>query len=257
MAFTWCNDDHDIKYLHIHQPKTAGATTRDALHSLSNHKDSNDNWHLYRPEQWNKGEFEGFYYNKRFGDVVDIVVKRFRQKGPDYEKAIIFTNVRNPYDKLVSTWFNIQRGGPGEWQWTFQDWFSHFNFTTLPLDCFRNLVINIWKFKRQTNDLLPFFLQTQSEWLVNHNDDLIPNEFIRFENLQSDFKRVCDKIGFSYIEIKQKPKDHIRRVAWDDVHYSSFYDQEGYDGLSLTEMVYEIYKEDFEKFDYNPTLERE
>ncbi|MCG8363032.1 MAG: sulfotransferase family protein [Pseudanabaenales cyanobacterium] len=71
------------------------------------------------------------------------------------------------------------------------------------------------------------------------SDGVLVIDFVgRFENLQSDFDRVCDRMG-----IEQQPLPH-KNVMNRKQHYTEFYDDES------QALVKALYHQDIEYFGY-------
>jgi hypothetical protein len=73
----------------------------------------------------------------------------------------------------------------------------------------------------------------QSWWVHNFKYDFIG----RFENLQSDFNKVCGKLGLSEHKLGTFN-------AMDRIEYQHYYDEE------TAEIIHNLYKKDIERFNY-------
>jgi hypothetical protein len=159
-----------------------------------------------------------------------------------FDEYFKFAFVRNPWDRVVSM-------------------YKYFNFNTR------------FDFKFYLTDILKTGLWQKRYWFVSPQSDYVCAEdgkilvdFIgRFENLQSDFYSVCQKIGLPPIEVPHihessisrpglsvYPKQLVKYVRYQlkgrhiptYKRYQSYYDDES------REFVAELYKRDIELFGY-------
>ena len=129
-----------------------------------------------------------------------------------YEDYFKWSVVRNPWDRLVSTYKNKACKGYGPWR----------NFKNLT---FSDFIIN--KEEIKDSHIIP-----QKNRLP---DDI---DFIgRFENYQEDFDIICDKIGIPRQQLPHKNKSKHK-------HYTEYYDDE------TRQIVAERYADDIEYFGY-------
>lgn len=185
---------HDYKYVFIHVPKTGGTSITKAL----------------KP--------------KRSPRHVPLCKMKRKENG-NYFK---FAFVRNPWDRVVSSFFFRQKrkwltkesfedrfGEP----LTFKNWVKQKEYTT--------------SFANQGNRL---YLQVN--WMKYRCSEKFGMDYIgRFENLQSDFDAICDKIGIPRKQLKH-------RNATRHEHYTEYYDDETRD------IVGQLCAEDIEYFGY-------
>jgi hypothetical protein len=131
-----------------------------------------------------------------------------------------FGFVRNPYDRLFSTYINLKYDGH-PWATALKQKRS-----------FREFVID-FENSEYSNYI---HLRPQSEYLTL--DGKLGVDFLgRFENLAKDFREIEKKIGYSHKELS-----HIRSSSKNIEH--KFYDHE------MRKVVQKIYAEDFERFRY-------
>lgn len=149
-----------------------------------------------------------------------------------FDTAYKFAFVRNPYDRLVSSYsFSVKQG------W-FTGNFKQFVKTPLhnlhPQACQHtqpltlHLSIDKLEYRRHCFEFHP----DQSEPTIDYL-----NYIGRFENLQEDFNFVCDKIGL--------PRQHLyHKNATKHKYYTEYYDDE------TRAIVEERYAKDIEYFGY-------
>ena len=120
-----------------------------------------------------------------------------------------FCTVRNPWDREVSRYKFIKRNK------------SHAQY------------------KHTLNGIKWFIQQTGTPYtrFTHISDVCIMDYILRFENIQSDFRVVCDKLN---IPAKRLP--HMQRSV--HKHYTEYYDDE------TRKLVETIYEEDIDRYEY-------
>jgi hypothetical protein len=150
-------------------------------------------------------------------EVISIVGKE------EFDKAFIFTVVRNPWDKVVSHYkyrVKTNQTNMADNHITFKDWVK----------------LTYGKEKDSFYYDKPKMFAPQSEWLMNNDEFLQVNEVIRFESLSDDFKRISD-----ILKIKKK-LPHLNATMKDS--YTKYYDAE------TMEIVRDWFKDDIVNFNY-------
>jgi hypothetical protein len=145
-----------------------------------------------------------------------------------FKRYFKFTFVRNPWDRLVSTYFFLKNGGLTEKDriWAEQNILQYTNFD--------DFIIN-WLTKENINKSLHF--QHQHVFLENNSGELEIDFIGRFENLDEDFKYVINKIG---IDRSLKKTNTSKRKK----SYKEYYSEE------TKAIVSEVYRKDIELFKY-------
>lgn len=127
------------------------------------------------------------------------------------EDTILIMSIRNPFDRLVSWYYDTLKRQPGM--------FDHKSIS------------------------FPTAVKTRPNWMRNlpplttFNSGAEDVSYIRFENLQEDYNHVCD-----LIEIPAKQLPHWNKTK--HKHYTEYYDDE------TREIVAEKYARDIEYFGY-------
>ena len=149
-------------------------------------------------------------------------------KNPEYFK---FTIVRNPWDRVVSTFFHdikMCKTNPSTRRLQARRLFKKYG--TEGFDKFIQK-INIKKFSRDEGShyrrQLPF-LDAEYDYVC------------RFENINKDIKFVCDKLGIDFKKFEHKNKSLER----EEIHYSEFYSEKS------IELIHDAYEKDIEKLNY-------
>ena len=135
-----------------------------------------------------------------------------------------FTFVRNPWDKMVSQYFYIQKNKKGKYNLTFREFILAFQ------SCPESEYINEKGIDVRYNPI-------QLPWILDDNGNCLVNYIGRFENFQQDFNIVCDKIGIPRQKLPHENKSKHN-------HYTEYYDDE------TKQIVAEKYAKDIKHFGY-------
>ena len=154
--------------------------------------------------------------------------KSFGFFGFQYLDFFTFSFVRNPYDRLYSSYKFLQTGGMNEHdKVAFQKYLSKFSdFEDFVLNGLNNEIIY---------EIIHFV--PQSEFICNKNGEILVDFVGRFENLNDDLNSISRKIK------KELALEHHNKNFKKD--YKKIYNQE------MKTKVYEVYKKDFVLFNYN------
>jgi hypothetical protein len=137
-----------------------------------------------------------------------------------YRDYFVFTVVRNPWDRLISGYFYSGQG-------------SRYGRRCLSLGEFiKGLPTKEGNYKWWFH-----ITRTLTEMLIDRDGKFVADFAIRFENLEADFKHVCDRIGLEGVELPQ-----LR--ATDHKHYSTYYNDK------TRRAVYRKFRSDIDYFGY-------
>lgn len=197
------------KFIFVHVPKTAGTSVKTALKPFS----------LPRPPRWfsllRRFGLPRDYRRYRFPIHTSLAAIEWVVPADIHRGYFKFAFVRNPWDRLVSSYHNI-RERPGHPQ--------HRRVQRLP--DFNAYV----RYEAARGKL------HQYRMLVDASGRIGVDFLGRFENLTADFAHVCARLG---IEAPLAHANRSNRTA-----YRAYYDQ------SLRELVREQWQEDVENFEY-------
>jgi len=126
----------------------------------------------------------------------------------------VFSAVRNPFDRLISSW----------------KFLDPYRGQSL-LSVLRDPPSEGHPYRHLTRPQIAILKDPQTNKLVT--DDLI-----RFESLQSDFDRICDRIGKPRVKLPHLNRS--RRFGW----YRPYFDREA------RRLAEELFAEDLAAFDY-------
>ena len=170
-----------------------------------------------------------------------------------------FILVRNPYKRLVSFYINkVIYQGDAPWtlkeKYEFEVPIPHFEIidTGVSFEEFIKLLgmVDVTQAERH--------LKPQFMWV----EDKTFNKVVHMENFKEDIKEVCEVLDFDYDKIKQKKSNHFNRTE-DIIEYvhdkpTSWFRENGlpknyelYYTQEMKDIVYNLYKKDFELFNYS------
>lgn len=130
-----------------------------------------------------------------------------------YPNYLVFSVVRNPWDRFVSSW----------------------KYCTSTRE--RNLIDVLHSLPAEGHDYR-HVTRLQSAILYDRNGYPVFHELMRFETLQSDFDRVCDRLGKPRLRLP-----HLNRTERED--YRTYFNSES-EALFASK-----FKRDIEVFDYS------
>ena len=146
-----------------------------------------------------------------------------------YNNAVVLASVRNPYDRLLSGYKYIveRKKDKPEHQWVINC--SDFNDFCRKISQVKNFLTGRCR-----------FYHLQKDWLIL-NKKVSYDFLIRYETLVEDWNRFVKKFTNKTI-----PLPIIRKSNHD--HWKSVYDSKSRD------IVYQIYKDDFQLLDYSKKI---
>ena len=210
---------HRYQFLFVHIAKTGGTSVRSALQRYR--------WRdpYYLP-QWIASRLSGMT-GHRLGIKLPRHCKAITAQEmlprEFYDSLFKFAFVRNPWDLQVSSYHHIRRERPQLMQAneSFED------FLRRKLDPERP-----WQYHLDTS------VESQSHYITDLQGRQIVDFIGRYETLQEDFDRICDRIGITPITLPH------RRKASDRADYRGYYDD------STRRLVAEHFAPDIERLGY-------
>ena len=199
-------------FLFVHIPKTAGNSIQNILRNYSE-----DRIVCSAPFQdgiERFGVMSERYNTHKHSTLLDY---KARLGNEIFQRIFKFTCVRNPWDRMVSCYFSPHLG-PRAWN----------------RDRFLGLISEI--------EPASWYLSLEHEEITGIDSFKNIDYFIRFENLDDDFRHVCHKVGIPWEPIPKRNKSERR---W----YVKYYDDE-LEGLVRSRFSDEI---EFFGYEFNST----
>jgi len=224
-----CSINHDLKAIFIHVHKTGGTYISYMLHKYYGFK----NFYIRRPDHdsfcFNKKKITKYLnFENRIHGVLNyykssaFINKKMGMNSQKWNSYYKFCFIRNPYDKIVSAWYHLNR----------------FN---IPFTNF----LNLYKVCNDVEYMHVFMPQVRN--MINEKGKINLNYIGKFENLEEDFQIILKNIGIKNIihDIKEMNKRN---------HLPFF---EYYNDQITLDKVNKILKEDFQLLNYNIILKIE
>jgi len=208
-------------FIHVAIPRTASTCINVALGSLK---------HPEPPE-----------HHATIKEIIDTY--------PQFEHYYKFTFIRNPFDRLVSTYFefrkNRKRRYSGKIKYA-EDLLSEFDISSCDITNFRNFCVNL-KNSKWVDDL---FFKPQFDY-VSVNGENVMDYIGRFEKIEEDWKNIKHIIQAPNLE-KNLPKASDGSQESKGLYRGSCHPpyQEMYT-LAEIKVVEELYHKDLEYFNYS------
>ena len=140
-----------------------------------------------------------------------------------WDRRFTFAVVRNPWDKVVSHYhYRVQTNQTG--------------LGAKPVD-FQQWVRLAYGEQDPAYYNHPKMFMPQSDWITDQRGKIIVDEVCRFENLNADFGRVCEKLGIRNVTL---PHTKSSKRG----HYSDYYDDEA------AQIVRRCFEKDIDHFGY-------
>ncbi|HEH4645058.1 TPA: sulfotransferase family 2 domain-containing protein, partial [Campylobacter coli] len=148
-----------------------------------------------------------------------------------FESYFSFGFVRNPYDRVVSAYHYLRNGGGtlGDEKWAKKNIYKY--------NSFKEFVLDLKNPKIQNKILNWMHFIPQYKFLCDNESNILVNFTGKFENLEEDFKKILKILN---------RKDQLMHINKSNhVDYKNYYNDVMY------KIVREIYRDDFEIFDYD------
>lgn len=208
------------KYVFIAVPKTAGTTITRHLMDIDEAPPKN-------------------YIKQKFHWPIHNINTRYQQ--PDYFK---FGFVRNPWDRMVSSWFDFAFDPTHLFAWNRDIRGREYNY----LFCYNKIHE---EFKTFENFIMNFkntewgedvHFQTATWYLWNEQRQEFVDFIGRYENLEKDFNYCLKKIGHKSVDLSNMKK-------WRKTNRTKKY-QPYYTNKQMIEQIAKLFEDDLKNFGY-------
>ncbi len=168
------------------------------------------------------------------------------EENPSHNDFFIFSFVRNPWSRILSTWKNKIANPNEEAPRVIIDRFEELYYK-MPFEEFVDFVCNS---ESGNDELGDRHWTSQHLFLEDNQGNLVPDYIGRLENLEQDFSYALSKIGFDNVSLpwlntrRGWSSDSKSMKADSDFYYREFY------STDLERMISERYKEDISYFNY-------
>jgi len=207
----WISYKYNFLFIHIY--KVAGVSIKDSIKNTIYSPYDYELWKhrllrrlslVVNPEFWPQDHAKAREIRKKIG----------RER---YDKLFKFAFVRNPWDWQVSMYNYMLRKT------------THFQ---------HDLIKNMSGFEEYIEWRVTQNKFLQKDFVTDENGDVIVDFIGRFENLESDFKKVCNHININ-VQLPHLNKSQTERK------YTSFYNEK------CKNLIYKHFKEDIDFFCYS------
>lgn len=151
------------------------------------------------------------------------------KKITDWPGYLIFTVVRNPWSRYVSSYHYIKtlkcNKSGGVWR--------DKNLS------FKETLYNLPTLEESKHDYFHMTLPQSARMIDKQTGKFLPELVIRMENMQAGYNKLCDKLNVPRHHVK-----HANKTPGDRKHYTEYYDDE------TRQIVAELYAKDIEYFGY-------
>jgi len=152
-----------------------------------------------------------------------------------FEKKFKFGFVRNPYDRFISAYEYLRQGGRNDFD---RSWSEKY---LLPYKSFDDFVLSLENEDIRQKIINWIHFKPQYLFVCDEKKNLIVNFIGKYENLEEDFNLIQKRLGLS-IKLPYENKTPTRK------------DFKIYFNDKTKKIIEDIYKDDFELFDYKKGL---
>lgn len=209
------------KFLFVHIAKTGGTSVRAALQSLR----WRDPWYYPMFLCSRISHLSGHRLACKLPRHAAAIAAREMLPQPYFEALFKFAFVRNPWDLQVSSYHHLRRERPA-----------------LIAHCTDFESFLRWKLdpQRSYQYHIDTSIRLQSEYLVDHDGNMIVDYVGRYERLQEDFHRVCQELQLSVGTLPHRRRARNRK-----------HDYRHYYSSATTDLVARRFAADIARFAYS------
>ncbi|EOH1934139.1 sulfotransferase family 2 domain-containing protein, partial [Campylobacter jejuni] len=172
---------------------------------------------IYQTDKWLVG-------HRKANDYMMFNKERF-------ESYFSFGFVRNPYDRVVSAYHYLRNGGGtlGDEKWAKENIYKY--------NSFKEFVLDLKNVEIQNKILNWIHFIPQYKFLCDNEKNILVNFLGKFENLEEDFQKI--------LKILSRKDELVHINKSNHIDYKNYYNG------AMYKIVREIYRDDFEIFDYD------
>jgi hypothetical protein len=153
--------------------------------------------------------------------------KHFDEQNWNWTDYFKFSFVRNPWDRVVS-WYKYQIKWVKKYEMGLGGNTVYYN---------RYKKVSKLSFREWLENIENMILEDFYDFFICNSNNICLDYIGRFENLQEDFDKICDKIKIPRQQLPHKNKTKHK-------HYTEYYDEE------TKQIVAEVFAKDIEHFNY-------
>jgi len=244
---------HKYKFIFIKPNKVAGTSIEialakhcgesDIITPITEYNPKSDSTHYNQPAR--NYEEDGYYHH--------ITPAKIKSKlGDKWNEYYKFTVVRNPYDRIVSSYFwNKKRPTPASKRRDLQSLLRKATTPKAYLSFFRktkNKILSAVFFSNlsEFEKFVKLFPErrTNNIYYFDKKGQPICDYYMRYENLDDDYRAVCNHLGIPYTQLPKTKNKHRK----DKKHYSVLYSAASKKKVeSLYRRVIDYFQYSFEK----------
>lgn len=206
---------HQFKFIFVHIPKTGGMSISSLLARYSTPLRLLDGDNNY----WTDIHAKYFHYIDRYGQDT-------------WDKYYKFAFIRNPWDRLISSFFYLSGGGNNPFDKKLSD-----KYIKKYDGDFIQFVKN---FVAADKIKYLFHMHPQHEFIYDRKGRLLVDFVGKYENLQEDFNKICDQFSVPHVKLPYINKTPYRKIQ----HFTDYYNDEA------RKIVAEKYSRDIDLFGY-------
>ena len=208
---------HSLKTILVRVPKTASTSISSKLHFIN--------------------AVSGGMFDQKHKHEGIIDIKNYMNKN-SFDTCDKISFVRNPFDWLVSYYFYYKS-------------LNENGIRDVSDSSFEQFIKMIEKWHKEYDNFGPNLsqiehpYQPQYKYLVDENEDLIVDHIGKYEHINEEWDRISEEIGI---------KDKIFYSSLSKQNASKHGDYKEYYTNELVDIVKDVYKKDFEMFNYEFSL---